>query len=120
VFLVSKVSFNADCIKIACKSMLSRECHHIQYILVFKGHNLAEYTISKVLQIANIVKIPQDDIFAALVIPMYGLCQGVNFYEIHQLSGTTDDWILEHVILCMVHHGLPHQVCIIFGCTVLF
>ena len=41
-------------------------------------------------------------------------------YEIDQLSGITNDWILEHVVPCMVSHGLPHQVCIIFGCAVHF
>ena len=45
---------------------------------------------------------------------------GVICYEINQLSGITDDWILEHVVPCIVSHGLPWQVCIIIGCAVLF
>ena len=45
---------------------------------------------------------------------------GVICYEIDQLSGITDDWILEHVIPRMVSRGLSGQVCIIFGCAVLF
>jgi len=37
-----------------------------------------------------------------------------------QLSGIPDDWILEHVIPCMVSHGLHCEMCIIFGRVVLF
>ena len=41
-------------------------------------------------------------------------------YEIDQLSGVSDNWIRAYVVPNMVSHGLPCQVCIIFGRAVLF
>lgn len=49
------------------------------------------------------------------------MCKGgVVVYEINRLSGVFDNWIFEHVVPNLVSHGLPRQVCIVFGHAVLF
>ena len=49
------------------------------------------------------------------------MCKGgVIAYEIDPLSGVSDNWILDYVVPNMVRHGIPSEVCIVFGRAVLF
>ena len=49
------------------------------------------------------------------------MCKGgVIAYEIDPLSGVSDNWILDYVVPNMVRHGIPSEVCIVFGHAVLF
>jgi len=50
------------------------------------------------------------------------MCKGEAItYAIDDLTGISDDWILENVVLCMFAHGISHQVCKVLGrTTVLF
>jgi hypothetical protein len=49
------------------------------------------------------------------------MCKGgVIAYEIDPLSGISDNWILDYVVPNMVRHGIPSDVCIVFGRAVLF
>ena len=45
---------------------------------------------------------------------------GAITYAIDDLTGISDDWVLEHVVPCMVAHGINHQVCKVLGRAVLF
>lgn len=49
------------------------------------------------------------------------MCKGgAIFYQIHERSGVTEDWILEHVVPNMVRRGVPRPVCKVLGRAVLF
>jgi hypothetical protein len=49
------------------------------------------------------------------------MCKGGAItYAIDDLTGISDDWILEHVVPCMVAHGIIHQVSKVLGRAVLF
>jgi hypothetical protein len=44
------------------------------------------------------------------------MCKGgVIAYEIDPLSGVSENWMLNYVVPNMVCHGLPCEVCIVFG-----
>jgi len=55
-----------------------------------------------------------------MLMPRLPCAKGVISYEMDPLSGITENWIVEHVVPNMVSHDIPHQVCIVFGCAVLF